>query len=136
MEDFIMKMPTISMLEWQQRYGKEAACAATLAKIRWPQGFICPKCGNNSAWFITTRKIYQCSKCRHQVSITADTLFHSTNLPLVKWFWAIYFCCSRQRGNFRLATLQAYRCFLGNCTKYVEENTNSHGSPGQYLSIC
>jgi len=93
-----MKMPTISLLEWQQRYGKETACAATLAKYRWQQGFICPKCGNDSAWFITTRKIYQCSKCRHQVSITAGTLFHSTNLPLVKWFWAIYFVATDKGG--------------------------------------
>ncbi len=93
-----MKMPTISLLEWQHRYGKETACAATLAKYRWPQGFMCPKCGKDSAWFITTRKIYQCSKCRHQVSITAGTLLHSTNLPLVKWFWAIYFVAADKGG--------------------------------------
>lgn len=32
----------------------------------------------------------QYSQCRHQVSATAGTLFHSTKLPLVKWFWAIF----------------------------------------------
>lgn len=93
-----MKMPTISLLEWQQRYGTEKACAATLAKYRWTKGFLCPKCGNDSAWFITTRKLYQCSKCKHQVSITAGTLFHATNLPLVKWFWAIYLVAADKGG--------------------------------------
>ena len=93
-----MKMPKISLIEWQKRYGTEKACAATLAKYRWPQGFICPKCGNDSSWYITTRKVYQCSKCQHQVSVTAGTLFHSTNLPLVKWFWAIYLMASDKGG--------------------------------------
>lgn len=93
-----MKMPQMSLLEWQKRYGTEKACAATIAKYRWPHGFICTKCGNDSAWYITTRKVYQCSKCRHQISITAGTLFHSTNLPLVKWFWAIYLVAADKGG--------------------------------------
>jgi transposase-like protein len=86
------------LLEWQKRYGTEKACAAAIAKYRWPKGFICPKCGNDSAWYITTRKVYQCSSCRHQVSVTAGTLFHSTNLPLVKWFWAIYLVAADKGG--------------------------------------
>lgn len=93
-----MKMPKISLLEWQKRYGTEKACATTLAKYRWPNGFICPRCGHNSSWFITTRKVYQCCQCAHQVSVTAGTLFHSTNLPLVKWFWAIYLVASDKGG--------------------------------------
>ena len=93
-----MKMPELSLLEWQKRYGTEKSCAATIAKYRWPQGFICPRCGNDSAWYITTRKVYQCSSCRHQVSVTAGTLFHSTNLPLVKWFWAIYLVATDKGG--------------------------------------
>ncbi|MFC1825344.1 IS1595 family transposase [Thermodesulfobacteriota bacterium] len=93
-----MKMPQISLLEWQKRYGTEEACAATLAKYRWPQGFICPRCGHDSSWFITTRRVYQCCQCAHQVSVTAGTLFHSTNLPLVKWFWAIYLVASDKGG--------------------------------------
>lgn len=93
-----MKTPTISLLEWQKRFGTEKACAAAIAKYRWPNGFLCSKCGHNEAWFITTRKIYQCCQCRHQTSITAGTLFHSTNLLLVKWFWAIYLMSADKGG--------------------------------------
>lgn len=32
----------------------------------------------------------QCGRCRHQASVTAGTLFHSSNVPLVQWFLAIY----------------------------------------------
>ncbi len=93
-----MKMSQISLLEWQKRFGTEKACVVALTKYRWPQGCMCPRCGHNSSYYIKTRKVYQCSKCRHQVSVTAGTLFHSTNLPLVKWFWAIYLIASDKGG--------------------------------------
>lgn len=93
-----MKMPEISLLEWQKRFGTESACEKVLVKIRWPNGFICPRCNSTDASYIKTRKVYQCSHCRYQVSITAGTLFHSTNLPLVKWFWAIYFAATDKGG--------------------------------------
>ena len=55
-------------------------------------------------------------------------IFHSTNLPLVKWFWAIYFVAADKGGM--PCDSPSNRCFLGNCTKYVEENTMAH------FSIC
>lgn len=93
-----MKMPNVSLLEWQKRYGTERACAKELVKIRWPDGFQCPACGFTKACYIATRKLYQCSKCRHQVSVTSGTLFHATKLPLVKWFWAIYLAATDKGG--------------------------------------
>jgi transposase-like protein len=93
-----MKMPSVSLMEWQKRYGIEQACAKALAKVRWPDGFRCPRCNETKAYYVKSRKVYQCSQCRHQASITADTLFHSTNLSLVKWFWAIYLTASDKGG--------------------------------------
>ncbi|HID29638.1 MAG TPA: IS1595 family transposase [Desulfobacterales bacterium] len=71
-------MPEISLLEWQERYGTETACAAAPAKIRWPKGFMCPKCSHDRAYYVSKRKVYECSACHYQVSVTAGTLFHST----------------------------------------------------------
>lgn len=93
-----MKMPGISLIEWQKRFGTENNCMKALEKVRWPEGFQCPVCGARQYSFIVTRKLYQCSKCRHQVSATADTLFHATKVPLVKWFWAIYLMASDKGG--------------------------------------
>jgi len=102
-----MKMQQVSLLDWQKRFYSEHACEKILIKIRWPDGFICPRCNSMKNSYITTRKVFQCSQCRHQVSITAGTLFHATNLPLVKWFWAIYLAASDKGGisALRLAKL-------------------------------
>jgi transposase-like protein len=59
---------------------------------------MCPHCGTTKAYYVKARKVYQCSQCRHQVSVTADTIFHSTNLSLVKWFWAIFLTASDKGG--------------------------------------
>jgi len=93
-----MKMEQVGFLEWQARYGSEEACIDALRMIRWPEGFQCPKCGCHSASLISTRRLHACRQCLHQVSATAGTLFHSTKLPLVKWFWAIYLASADKGG--------------------------------------
>lgn len=102
-----MKMQQVSLLDWQKRFYSEHACEKALIKIRWPEGFICPRCNSMKKSYIMTRKVFQCAQCRNQVSITAGTLFHATNLPLVKWFWAIYLTASDKGGisALRLAKL-------------------------------
>ena len=79
-----------SLLEFQREFSTEEACARHLREIRWPNGFKCPRCGDEKAWFIRTKKILDCKGCRAKVSLTAGTIFHRTRTPLVKWYWLIY----------------------------------------------
>jgi len=55
-----MKMPEVSLLEWQRRFETEEVCAAALVQVRWPNGFICPVCAGNTYSYITSRHTYQC----------------------------------------------------------------------------
>ena len=93
-----MKATETNLLDWQKRYGTEDNCAKALAQQRWPEGFRCPECGHDHGYTIATRHSNECSQCHHQTSLTAGTLFHSTNLPLTKCFWAIYLMASDKGG--------------------------------------
>ena len=93
-----MRALETNLLDWQKRYGTEEACARALTQQRWPEGFRCPRCGHDHGYVISTRHSCECSKCHYQTSVTAGTLFHSTNLPLTKWFWAIYLSASDKGG--------------------------------------
>ncbi len=84
-----MRHEETDFFAWQARFGTEKACLEHLIEARWGCGFICPKCSHDHAHFLPSRSAQQCAGCHHQVSVTAGTLFHSTNLPLTKWFWAI-----------------------------------------------
>ena len=79
-------------------YGTEEQCRAALAAWRWPQGFVCPRCAGRRCCEIKERKLYQCGSCRHQVSLTAGTIFHSTKLDLIVWFQAIYLVTQTKKG--------------------------------------
>lgn len=89
----IQFQPGISLSEFLAAYGTEDQCAAAIESARWPTGFTCPKCGNktHSSYMRGSVKVFQCSICRKQTTLTEDTVFHSTKLPLTKWFQAMYF---------------------------------------------
>ena len=69
-----------------------------MAQQRWPEGFSCARCGHAHGSAISTRHSDECTRCHYQASLTAGTLFHSTNLLLTKWFWAIYLTASDKGG--------------------------------------
>ena len=88
----------ISFFEFQERFQTEDACFQYLKKLRWPDGFTCPQCSHTEAYFLKKRKIFQCKNCRHQTSITVNTIFHRTHVELRKWFWAIFLVSTDKRG--------------------------------------
>lgn len=81
-----------------EAFGTEAQCRAVLGKLRWPQGFICPVCSHGGRAWLAERQLYQCNRCKHQVSLTAGTIFHATKLPLTTWFLAIHLIITAKNG--------------------------------------
>jgi hypothetical protein len=88
----------IHFKEFRERFADESACKNYLYKLRWPEGFICPKCRSREFSFVKSRNIFQCKHYRHQTSLTAGTVMHRTHLPMTIWFWAIYLTVRDKRG--------------------------------------
>jgi hypothetical protein len=73
----------------REAFPDEPTCEAYLFGRRWPNGFVCQKCGSCDYAKLTSRAFtYQCSRCHCQTSITAGTVMHRSKLPLTVWFWA------------------------------------------------
>lgn len=87
-----------SLTQLHNDYGTEEQCHEALYKWRWPDGFICPKCGSTSYCILKTHTLYQCNDCRRQTSITSGTIFADTKLPLTTWFLAIYLITQDKTG--------------------------------------
>jgi len=89
----------MTILEFQERFNTEESCREHLYKMRWPEGFVCPKCGVKDEPFnIASRSRYQCKHCNHQASVTSGTVMDKTRVPLRKWFWAMYMMSHDKRG--------------------------------------
>ena len=88
-----------SLSEFQSAFPDEASCAAFLFERRWPDGFVCPACGNARAAALRSRAYtYECYGCGRQTSITAGTAMHRTRLPLTAWFWAAHLMATHSNG--------------------------------------
>ena len=60
--------------------------------------FVCPRCEHTGHLRHQSRALYQCRRCRHQVSLTAGTILASTKLPLRIWFLAMYLMTQTKNG--------------------------------------
>src|SRR5712692_5699885 len=85
------------MTELESRFGSEQACWNYLLKLRWPDGFVCPRCSGRTAW-TTARQLLVCASCKHHASVTAGTIFQDTRTPLTLWFRAIWWVASQKPG--------------------------------------
>ncbi len=105
-----------SLIEITQSFGMDKQCQAYLESARWPEGVRCLKCvgdkvtkytteeskrkwkyvskdtGEEKDYVIPVRTLYRCLnvECGHQFTVTTGTLFNDSQLPLSKWFLAIY----------------------------------------------
>jgi len=76
-----------------------------LENQRWPDGPICPHCGNIDPATITGLKgkahrpgVYQCNACRDQFTVTVGTVFERSKIALNVWLYATYLLCSSKKG--------------------------------------
>ena len=74
-------------------------------RLRWPQGFVCPRCQAKGGWSATRGRVV-CWACRHQASVTAGTVFQDTHKPLRLWFRAIWYVTSQKNGASALNVQQ------------------------------
>jgi transposase-like protein len=92
------EFPT-TIVEFNECFSTEEACAAYLESVRWPGGFVCPKCRGQEAWRMKSRPVLHCKACGRQTSITAGTPFHGTRKPLRAWFQAMFLMSTQKTGT-------------------------------------
>lgn len=80
----------LSMAEFHRLYGTEEQCHAALVRMRWRDGFVCPRCAGRSHGYCAPKRLFQCTACRLQTSTRAGTIFHKSRTPLTKWFLAMH----------------------------------------------
>lgn len=84
-------------------FTSEKAARKHLEKLRWPNGPVCPHCGESKK--ITKLKgkshrlgLYQCNGCRQHFTVTVGTLFEDSHIPLNKWLLAFHLMAASKKG--------------------------------------
>ena len=86
----------VTFRDFHRMFPDDEACIDYLARWRWPEGFVCPRCDGSRAVRLRTRPLWQCSSCRRQTSVTAGTVLHRTKLPLTTWLYALWLMARRK----------------------------------------
>lgn len=124
----------LSLSAFRKRYGLEAQCLAALEAARWPEGFVCPHCQDfrHSVHSRSDKKVWQCSRCRAQTTVTAGTVFESSKLPLTNWFLGMYLLNQSKNTLSALALSKELHISHASASlmkrKLQQLNDASHGS--------
>lgn len=78
-----------------------------LEQLRWPNGAICPHCKSVGAYKLQPKTdskspvrkgVWACKVCRKQFTVTVNTIFEDSHIPLYQWLSAVQFLCSSKKG--------------------------------------
>jgi transposase-like protein len=84
--------------DFVKMFPDDAACAAYLERLRCPDGFVCPACGQTGEPWRAGRGRLICPTCQHQCTVTAGTIFDKTRTPLTIWFDAAWHVTTAKNG--------------------------------------
>jgi transposase-like protein len=85
----------------------EDGAREALEAVRWPDGPICPHCGNADPDRIAKVQgkkqthrpgLYYCNECQGQFTVTVGTVFERSKIPLSKWWHATFLMNSSNKG--------------------------------------
>ena len=86
-----------NLTEFEANFSTEEACREYLSRLRWPEGFRCPRCQGGKSWPVRG-VLLECAGCGSQTSVTSGTIFQDTRTPLVIWFRAMWWVTTQKNG--------------------------------------
>jgi len=84
----------------------EAAAFSKLESVIWPNGPVCPHCGEAEKVYAIKANVdhrvrhglKKCGSCRKQFTVKVGTVFEHGRIPLNKMLQAVYLMCSSKKG--------------------------------------
>src|SRR6266540_6953027 len=101
--------PTINLASLAAHFSDERSAYELVESIRWPNGPICPHCGVIDEAYpikpqktrqgkVSARKLWKCKACKKQFTVTVNTIFERSHIPLNKWLLGVHLMCSAKNG--------------------------------------
>jgi transposase-like protein len=99
----------LNLVTLAQHFSDEDKAREFLEKLRWPEGPVCPHCGEvNNAYRLepqpskkdkhVRKGVWKCGGCREQFTVTVGTIFADSHIPLSKWLLAYHLLCASKKG--------------------------------------
>lgn len=96
----------VDIADFMKMFATDEACEDYLARVRWPNGYVCSRCSSKDYWK-KARGLFACRGCGHEGSVTAGTLFQDTRKSLRLWFQAMWYVVDQKNGVSALGLQKA-----------------------------
>ncbi len=106
----------LTLIQIAQRFSTEEAARDYFEKLRWPNGPVCPHCGNADqarVYKVTPNPVkkiraglYKCAECLQGFTVTVGTVCEDSHIPLNKWLIGFYMMCA---SKTQISALQLQR---------------------------
>jgi transposase-like protein len=87
-----------TLIEAIRYFGQPGVALAFAAKLRWPDGIFCGRCGEEDPMFLATVERWKCRGCGNQFSVKKGTIMEDSPIPLDKWLCAIWMIANCKNG--------------------------------------
>lgn len=88
----------MNIISIYEKFPSQEDCILHLESIRWSQGIYCVYCGSKRISPLEAEMRHHCNDCNKSFSVTVNTIFHHTHLPLQVWFLAIALILNAKKG--------------------------------------
>src|SRR5579872_776624 len=99
----------LTLVSLAQHFSDEDKAREFMEKLRWPDGPVCPHCGQvDNAYRLEPKPskkgkhvrkgVWKCAGCREQFTVTVGTIFEDSHIPLNKWLLAYHLLCASKKG--------------------------------------
>jgi len=93
-----LEASTVTIIDLCTTFSADERARELLERLRWPDGPKCVRCMGDVVRLANSTKLLYCKACDYQFTVTADTVFHDSHLPLIKWLTATYLLCEARKG--------------------------------------
>ena len=82
----------------EELFVNDNTCLELLAKLKWSKGFVCKNCGHTNSCSGKKPHSLRCTRCKHEESATAHTIFHNIKFPVSKAFFIAFEVCQKRQN--------------------------------------
>jgi len=81
-----------------RKFPTQESCIEYLENKRWAGVPVCPYCQSTNTNQLEKQSRHHCNGCRKSFSVTINTIFHDTKVPLQDWFALISLMLNARKG--------------------------------------
>jgi transposase-like protein len=101
----------LNLISLAREYADDDKARGLLERLRWPNGSVCPHCANDgkakkiyvikpqaTSKTPARKGVYKCGACRKQFTVTVNTVFEASHIPIGTWLMALFILCSSKKA--------------------------------------